>query len=61
MKICIRETIFKGDVCFYCTKNRLNFATKRGKTDIFQKAIALLFIMMYNYSANEISLLIGCE
>ena len=29
---------------------------KSGKNNKFQKTIALLFMMMYNYSANEISL-----
>ena len=29
---------------------------KSGKNNKFQKTIALLFMLMYNYSANEISL-----
>jgi hypothetical protein len=40
---------------------KLILQQKSGKNNKFQKAIALLFTLMYNYSANEISLLIGYE
>ena len=39
-------------LCF-CTKITWMFVTKCGNENIFQKTIALLFIVMYNYSANE--------
>ena len=32
------------------------YTSKRGKMNKFQKTIALLFIVMYNYSANKNSL-----
>ena len=35
---------------------KLVIRQKSGKNNKFQKAIALLFMLMYNYSANEISL-----